>query len=157
MIRAVFAVGTNGEFGLAEGGMPWPHNPEDMKHFARVTKGFDLIMGHSTYKTLPFPPTKDRRFVVITRTPRMDKENIYFRSMENVRHVLATSDEVNAAIIGGTSLLTQDLLDLCDEIYITRIEKPFPADIHLQIPELSNFKKVIISTDPRIEKYAKLS
>lgn len=59
----------------ATNGMPWPHNPSDLKHFAATTADHVLIMGRKTYESLPLSMkysvagTAARPIVVLTRNP----------------------------------------------------------------------------------------
>lgn len=50
--------------------LPW-HLPDDMKRFARLTKGNTVLMGRKTYQSLPdrFRPLPERKNIVITRSP----------------------------------------------------------------------------------------
>ena len=50
-----------------DGSIPWRH-PEDLRHFARVTKGGAVIMGRVTYESLPPRGLPGRKLVVLTRS-----------------------------------------------------------------------------------------
>ena len=47
-----------------KGGLPW-HLSEDLKYFKEKTKGFPVIMGRTTYFSLPFRPLKGRKNIVL--------------------------------------------------------------------------------------------
>ena len=47
-----------------KGGLPW-HLPEDLKYFKEKTRGFPVIMGRTTYFSLPFRPLKGRKNIVL--------------------------------------------------------------------------------------------
>lgn len=131
MRQAVFAIGSRGEFGLKEG-LPWPKLEGELPHFKNVTKNTDLIMGFNTFTTLPFAPTVNRRFVVVTeREKRPDFENLLYRSIKNIKHVMRHTDTPDMSIIGGTSLLTPDILELCDRVLVTHVKGEFRADTFL--------------------------
>jgi dihydrofolate reductase len=51
-----------------EGTLPW-HVPEDMAHFRELTRGHPVIMGRTTWDSLPprFRPLPDRDNIVLTR------------------------------------------------------------------------------------------
>ncbi len=52
-----------------KGDLPWKL-PEDMKHFAALTKGHAVLMGRTTYDSLPpkFKPLPGRKNIVISRS-----------------------------------------------------------------------------------------
>lgn len=54
----------------ADNTVPW-HVPEDFAHFRRTTHGFPVIMGRSTWESLPerFRPLPGRTNLVLTRQP----------------------------------------------------------------------------------------
>jgi dihydrofolate reductase len=51
-----------------DGLMPW-HLPEDLAHFRGLTRGATVLMGRSTWESLPrgFRPLPGRRNLVLTR------------------------------------------------------------------------------------------
>ena len=51
-MKAIIAVNNLGYIGLA-GGLPWPPNKEDFKHFKKITMGGSLLVGWRTFQTLP--------------------------------------------------------------------------------------------------------
>ncbi len=51
-----------------KGKMPWGDRPLDGRHFANLTKGCPLIMGHSTWKSLPIKPLPGRPCLVLTKS-----------------------------------------------------------------------------------------
>lgn len=52
------------------GTLPW-HLPEDLAHFRRITNGHPVIMGRTTWESLPprFRPLPGRANIVLTRRP----------------------------------------------------------------------------------------
>ena len=66
-VRMVWAQARGGVIG-AGGTMPW-HLPEDLKHFARTTKGSPVVMGRRTWQSFPpaYRPLPGRTNIVITR------------------------------------------------------------------------------------------
>jgi dihydrofolate reductase len=63
----VVAVSPEGVIGL-RGQIPWRH-PGDQRRFKRLTVGTTVLMGRSTWLSLPKRPLPDRKNVVLTRTP----------------------------------------------------------------------------------------
>ncbi len=50
----IVAIADNNGIGV-KGDLPW-HIPEDLKYFKSVTHGYPVIMGRTTYFSLPFRP-----------------------------------------------------------------------------------------------------
>ncbi|MDH6237454.1 dihydrofolate reductase [Cryobacterium sp. CG_9.6] len=68
MLTLVWAQSRNGIIGR-DGVLPW-HLPEDLAHFAALTRGGAVLMGRRTWDSLParFRPLPDRLNIVLTRT-----------------------------------------------------------------------------------------
>jgi len=66
-----------------DGGIPWKCSG-DLKHFKEVTEGSSIIMGRKTWESLPFKPLKNRKNIVITRTPRYRLKAVPFTDFEGV-------------------------------------------------------------------------
>lgn len=133
MINAVFAHGPDGEFGLGDS-MPWDPLPEDMRFFFKKTYGTTLLMGYNTWKTLPITPTANRPFIVVTSkniTP--ETEHVRFITYPQALEFLAATN-MNVSVIGGASLLVPEVLDLCDRLYVTVVNKVKKPDVYL-LPE----------------------
>lgn len=133
MLNAVFAVAENGAFGN-KGGLPWPHLLEDLKLFKRLTEGTTLVMGRSTYESLPIRASEKRNFLVATTKPLDRFTHKYIYSI----HHLGTLDLGSMArqnqtytIIGGASLLTPEILKHCNNVYVSHIEGSFDHDVAL--------------------------
>ena len=59
----IVAVADNNAIGV-KGDLPW-HLSEDLKYFKRTTSGCPVIMGRTTYFSLPFRPLKGRKNIVL--------------------------------------------------------------------------------------------
>ena len=68
----VWAQSADGVIGV-DGGLPW-HLPEDMAHFRAVTDGAVVVMGRSTWESVParFRPLPGRVNVVLSRRPGLE-------------------------------------------------------------------------------------
>ena len=62
----VAARATNGVIGRA-GNIPW-QIPADFAHFKRVTVGYPLVLGRTTFEGIGIP-LPDRQSIVVTRDP----------------------------------------------------------------------------------------
>jgi dihydrofolate reductase len=109
------------------GAIPW-REPEDLKHFKRVTTGHALIMGRKTYESIG-KPLPDRRNVVITRNESYSPQRPESRVPVDVVHSLdeafalcRSRNEEKAFIIGGGQIYER-ALPLADELIVTCIDR----------------------------------
>ena len=68
-MRAIWAQSRDGIIGDGTD-MPW-YLPEDLAHFKRTTVGEPVLMGRSTWESIPqrFRPLRDRENVVVSTRP----------------------------------------------------------------------------------------
>lgn len=140
---AIFATDLAGGFGL-DGGLPWGHYPEDMKHFQRITKGKHIVMGYNTWKTLPSLPNREP--VVISRVG--SAEVLTIKSLDEIPWLeQQIGDEV--VLIGGAATLTVAALKSCSKVYHTLICDTFKADTRISDDVLaylsSREQKILLS------------
>lgn len=70
-MTAIFAADENWGIGK-DGGLPWPHNEEDMKWFRKTTLDNTVVMGRKTYESLGMEKGLDRRLnIVVSDTMEM--------------------------------------------------------------------------------------
>ena len=103
--------------------------PEDKIFFKESTVGKIVVMGHNTLKSLPSSlPLKNRINIILTRDNSIKIAGaIVCGSINQLGSVLSMclSDEV--FVIGGHSIYAQ-LIDYCDEAYVTKIFSKKNAD-----------------------------
>jgi dihydrofolate reductase len=112
--------------------------PEDLKRFKELTWGYPIIMGKSTYKSLPKQPLPGRRNLVLASDPIEDWENlkdceIYF-SKEGILNAVKNSPK--AFIIGG-GITYSSFLDRADTLELTEIDA-YPDNFDTIFPEFSS-------------------
>lgn len=132
MIYAIFACDEN--WGIGKNGtLPWPQHKNDLKWFKDTTMGGVVVMGKTTWDSLPekSKPLPGRNNIVVTSSIK-DKDGPYhFLTFEQAKtHILSMSILQNVWIIGGAKLL-ESTLDLIDEIWLSRINGKFPCDTFL--------------------------
>lgn len=118
IVSLICALDDKGGIGY-RGGLPWPHNSEDLKWFKDVTMGKTLLVGYNTYATLP--PLPGRTIRVLER----DEEPVH------VIASLAIDDVEEAVVIGGAKTYRQ-WLNYVDRFYISRIRGEFDADTYCE-------------------------
>ena len=117
--------------------------PKDMRFFRDATTGHTVVMGRKTLESLPGGrPLRDRRNIVMTKNPgyRCDGA-VVVHSKEELMEVLSEHDayperesggdqkDDRVYVIGGGSIY-RELLPLCDEAYITRLDYSYEADTY---------------------------
>jgi dihydrofolate reductase len=125
-LSLIAAVARNSAIGKA-GGLLW-HEPEDQKHFRRVTMGCPVVMGRKTWDSLParFRPLPGRRNVVITRNTawRADGAEVV-NSLDAALALLAGAPK--AFVIGGAEVYAL-ALPRADELVLTEIDADLDGD-----------------------------
>ena len=146
MIKAIMAVDDEG--GVSKNGsMPWPKNTNDLKWFKKNTLNNVVIMGRLTWID-PFMPSplKDRINVLITSKekniyPGAD-EYVSGNLIDNIKLLSNKYNKKNIFIIGGPMILDQ-LFELIDEFFLTRIKGKFSCDKKIDLNKIEKKMKLI--------------
>lgn len=101
--------------------------PEDMKYFRNTTKNKIIVMGRTTFESLPNKkPLKDRTNVVLTNNKNFKIDGAYvFNSINEV--LVRFQDSENVFIIGGEQIYKQ-FLPHCEKAFITKVFNNYNAD-----------------------------
>lgn len=128
-MKAIVAVDLN--WGIGYKGNLLQRIPDDMRKFKQMTTGKVVVMGQETFDSLPGKePLKDRVNIVLSNDPNFNGENIIIcRSLKELFAELEQYPSDEVFVIGGESVYTQ-LLDYCNEIYVTKIHNKYTADKH---------------------------
>ena len=121
----VLARARNGTIG-ANGRLPW-RIPEDLRHFKQVTKNKPMIMGRSTFDSLP-GLLPGRRHIVLTRDLEFDEDGV--EVVHSFDEALRRANAPHVAIIGGAQIYAE-ALPLADRIELTEIDADFDGDTHV--------------------------
>lgn len=157
MIRAILAC--DEEWGIGKnGGLPWPHNPADLKWFKKCTLGGVVVMGKSTWDSLPdnSQPLPGRNNVIVTSS--IDDKNgpYHYLSFDQAgAHLKEMSKLQNIWVIGGAKLV-DGLLPIIDEIWLSRINGIHDCDTILPIKKIKEqylFAGTSPETELNIEKW----
>ena len=146
MIRAIMAADDLG--GISKNGsMPWPKNSSDLQWFKKNTMNAVVVMGRLTWVD-PFMPSplKGRINVLVTN---QDKENylgadeyISGNILKSVSNLLKKYEDKNVFIIGGAKILDQ-LFELIEEFYLTKIYGNFECDKNIDLKKIQESMKMI--------------
>ena len=109
-----------------EGDMPWGLSfKEDLKYFKGITMGKNMIMGMTTFHSLP-GVLPDRKHIVLSRTSSThSNSNVVF--VQSIEEALEEAGD-NGIVIGGGQIYNL-FLDYVDTVFLTYIKKPYEGDV----------------------------
>ena len=127
------------EHGIGKnGGLPWPHNKEDMQWFKEHTTGGVVVMGRKTWESLP-GVLPGRPHVVISRQPAYRAEGAtVVTSLEAAIAACAGAERV--FIIGGAQIYAAALA-LADVLWISEIDADVEGDAHFPAFDPAQFRE----------------
>lgn len=127
-----------------KGGLPW-HLSEDLKYFKAQTKGFPVIMGRTTYFSLPFRPLKGRKNIVLNLGGDPIEEVTCVYSFEEAYAEAEATGAEKCFVMGGASVYRAALMDM-DKLYITHVHALVPsADAFFPVIEPEFWEKESVS------------
>lgn len=115
----IWAQSADGVIGV-DGVMPW-HLPEDLARFRDLTRGHPVVMGHTTWRSLPqaFRPLPGRQNVVLSRDRSLALPGaLVVAGLDQALDVVAGRD---AWVIGGEQLFAA-LVDVADLAEVTDVD-----------------------------------
>lgn len=123
MIGLIWAEARGGVIG-ADGGIPW-RLPAEQQIFKERTMGATVVMGRSTWESLParVRPLPGRRNVVLTRTPGWSAEGA--ETAGSVEQVLGRYDDF--WVIGGAAVYAA-FLPHADTVVRTEVDLDVAGD-----------------------------
>ena len=125
-------------WGIGKDGKLLCHLREDMKFFREHTLGKVVVMGRSTLESLPKgEPLPDRTNIVLTHRADFSKDGV------TVVH--------DMMIIGGASVYNE-MMDMCDKLYVTKVDHEFFADTFIRDIDANPNFKVVWSSEEYEEK-----
>ena len=131
-------------WGIGKDGSLLCNIPGDLKYFKEKTMGKTVVMGRSTLESLPGgKPLPNRTNIVMTHRADFTKEGvIVVHSMDQLIEELNNYEPDDVMIMGGATVYNE-LMTLCDKLYITKIDHEFDADVFIKnADELPQFKVV---------------
>lgn len=117
--------------------LPWPHSKEDMQWFIRHTRGKAVIMGSTTWESLPKKPLPGRTNIVITRSDNQYSDHTITSTddstlIEKLNEFIGDQD---AVVIGGASIY-QLLWPHITTLYWSKFNSEYECDTYLEIPNM---------------------
>ena len=130
-ITLIVARAENGVIGR-DGTLPW-HIPADLKHFKALTMGSVMIMGRTTFDSLP-GLLPGRRHIVLTRDALWHAEGV--ETAHTVDEAVALAGNERISVIGGAHVFAQ-FLALADRIELTEVLENVAGDTVMPDPRAS--------------------
>ena len=139
MIKAVLAC--DEAWGIGRNGyMPWPHNSSDLKWFKQQTINTTVLMGRTTWESLPKKPLPNRRNIVVTSKVIDGVESF---TIDQATTYLKSIGTEEVCIIGGAKLFSA-LFPYIDELHLSRIQGKYDCDTVL--PEEAIYDNFYLSS-----------
>jgi len=137
VLSLVVAVARNGAIGL-NNQLLW-REPQDQRHFRRVTMGSPVLMGRKTWDSLPerFRPLPGRQNLVLSRDPQWRAEGAH--TVASVGAALqAAAGASKVSVIGGAQIFALTLPN-ADELVLTEIDADLAGDTFFPAWERDRF------------------
>lgn len=147
-IMAIFAVDKFGGMGF-NGTLPWPHHPEDLAYFKKLTLDHIVVMGRNTWDDPKMPkPLVGRTTYVATTRPLNTSHTISGNMKEQLLALEQQYPDKIIWVIGGPSLLEQ-CEDVLDKLYLTHHKNSYKVDSKLDLKKfLSEWQVTSASASP---------
>lgn len=104
--------------------LPW-HIAEDLKYFKATTKGYPVIMGRTTYFSLPFRPLPGRKNIVLNLGGEDIPEACCVYSFDEAYAAAEATGAEKCFVMGGASVYRAALPEM-DRLYITHVHTVLP-------------------------------
>ena len=124
----IVAVADNWGIGV-KGDLPW-HISEDLKFFKETTRGCPVIMGRTTYFSLPKHPLPGRKNIVLNLGGDDIPEACCVYSFDEAFAEAEAEGKDKCFVMGGASVY-KAAINMMDRLYITHV--------HTTIPEADAF------------------
>jgi dihydrofolate reductase len=138
----IAAVARNGVIG-SRNGLPW-RLPEDLAHFRALTMGHAVIMGRTTWESLP-RALPGRQNIVVTR--QADYRAPHAEIVPALDDALARAAPPLPAFCIGGGELYRLALPRADTLYLTEIDRDFDGDV--TFPPIDSHAWREVAREPR--------
>ena len=141
-IGLIVAIDTNSGIGK-NGKLPW-RNKDDMRFFTETTKGKGknaVVMGRTTWQSLPHPPLAERINLVLSRTMQ-EEEGVGCVVVRSVEEALLKAAELGAGylwVIGGAQTYRAfEELGVVSRKLVTQLDGEYGCDVQYS-PDLAGY------------------
>lgn len=132
VINALFAVDHWGGMGL-NGTLPWPHNPNDLAHFQKLSMNNVVVMGSNTWNDPKMPKPLNGRIVYVAshKTVKL-AGRIEGNIVEEVVKLENQHPDKIIWVVGGPALL-EACVDLFDHVHLTHFKGSYKIDTKIDL------------------------
>lgn len=129
--------------------IPW-HLPQDLKRFKELTLGHPLIMGRKTYESIG-RLLPGRTSIIITRRGGYEVPGaLIVKSIGEALGVCSQTKsgegenlaQVNECFVIGGADIFQQMLPLCERLYMTEIQRDFEGDAYFPEFDRNDWREV---------------
>ena len=138
MISIIAAIGKNNELGK-DNNLIW-HIKGDLVHFKELTMYKKIVMGASTYKSLP-KKLEGREYIILSKSLKNIDDAQIYSNFDDLIEFLNTLDE-EIMVIGGASIYKL-FLPYAEVLYLTEIEAEAEADVYFPEFDQSKYTKTL--------------
>jgi dihydrofolate reductase len=136
-ISIIVAIATNNAIGKKNSLLCYL--PGDLQRFKKLTLNHTVIMGHTTFLSLPNGALPHRRNIVLSRSKKEIEGCVVVDSLEKA--VSLCRNEAEVFIIGGGTLYAQTL-PLADKLYLTHINASLEGDTFFPEVNYAQWKEI---------------
>lgn len=131
-LSLILAVSDNNAIGI-NNKLPWAHIREDMLWFKANTSGKPVVMGSSTWDSLPFKPLPNRANVVLTSRDSVEGADLVLSG--EAKDIMAKLEErySDEVVIMGGAKVYNDFAPYVTKMYISRVQQVVEGDTFLDI------------------------
>lgn len=128
--------------------LPWSY-PEELEHFRNMTYQKVMVMGNTTFQSIPSTTLKNRFNIVFSRQQQKSSsfgDNIVFvSSMNDFLRLLNMLTNKEIFMIGGAEITRLFLMQgLLSEFILTKIHKAYEGDTYLSLDFLHYWEQEVI-------------
>jgi dihydrofolate reductase len=140
MIISILASTNTGGIGN-RGTLPWPHNKEDMRWFARHTTNQIVVMGRNTWEDPKMPkplPNRINYVVSSTHVDRQYQHQVRWIPRDPVANILQIQKDnplKDVYIIGGQKLY-EATESIVERVLLTRVKGAWFTDTRVQLDKM---------------------
>jgi dihydrofolate reductase len=140
MIISILASTNTGGIGN-RGTLPWPHNQEDMRWFARHTTNQIVVMGRNTWDDPKMPKPLPNRANYVVSSRHVDKRYQHLvkwipsEPTANILQIQRDNPTKNVYVIGGQQLY-EATESIVERVLLTRIKGAWFTDTRVQLDKM---------------------
>lgn len=140
MISIIAAIGKNNELGK-DNKLIW-HIKDDLARFKELTMNKKIVMGASTYKSLP-KKLEGREYIILSKSLKDISDAQIYANFDDLINYLTSLEDEDIMVIGGASIYKL-FLPYAEVLYLTEIDEERDADVYLPEFDKSKYTKTLV-------------